>query len=330
MPLKVVIQIPCLNEAQTLPAVLRELPRSIPGVDRVEWLVVDDGSTDDTAAVARANGADHVVRRPHQGLARAFMAGLEAAVRAGADIIVNTDADLQYVSADIALLVGPIVRDEADMVIGARPVASTAHFSPLKRWLQGAGSAATRVASGTRVEDAASGFRAMTREVAMRLHVYNDYTYTVETIIQAGRQRMRVLSVPVRTNANLRPSRLMRGMVPYVARQCLTMLRAFTTYKPFRFFAVCSAVFLAPGLLIGLRFLWLYWAGHGAGHVQSLILAALLLGSGFFLFVTGLLADLFAVNRALLEGLDGRVKRLEMGRPTRNSDLGGWGSGDLG
>jgi glycosyltransferase involved in cell wall biosynthesis len=328
--MKVIIQIPCLNEAETLPLVLAELPRTMPGVQSVEWLVVDDGSTDDTAEVARSHGVDHVVRRPHQGLARTFMAGLDAAVRAGADIIVNTDADRQYVSDDIALLVGPIIRDEADMVIGARPVASTAHFSPLKRWLQGAGSAATRVASGTRVEDAASGFRAMTRGVAMRLHVYNDYTYTVETIIQAGRQGMRVLSVPVHTNPDLRPSRLVRGMGPYVGRQLLIMLRVFVTYKPFRFFAVCSAVLLAPGLLIGLRFLWLYWAGHGAGHVQSLILAALLLGSGFFLFVTGLLADLFAVNRVLLEGLDGKLKQLEVGRLAKGNDHGGSRSGEDG
>jgi glycosyltransferase involved in cell wall biosynthesis len=327
---KVIIQIPCFNEAATLPLVLAELPRAIGGADSVEWLVVDDGSTDDTAEVARSHGVDHVVRRPHQGLARTFMAGLDSAVRAGADIIVNTDADRQYAAQDIPLLVGPIIRGEADMVIGARSVASTAHFSPLKRWLQGVGSAATRLASRTRVEDAASGFRAMTRDVAMRLHVYNDYTYTVETIVQAGRQGMRVSSVPVRTNAEVRPSRLVRGTVPYVTRQCLTMLRAFITYKPFRFFAVCSAVLLAPGLMIGLRFLWLYWTGHGAGHVQSLILAALLLGSGFFLFVTGLLADLFAVNRVLLEGLDGKLKQLEVQDLAKGNDRSGSRSGEDG
>lgn len=328
--MKIIIQIPCLNEAETLPLVLAELPRSMPGVDSVEWLVVDDGSSDDTAEVARSHGVHHVVRRPHQGLARTFMAGLDAAVRAGADIIVNTDADRQYVADDIPCLVAPIVRGEADMVVGARPVSSIAHFSPLKRWLQGAGSAATRLASGTRVEDAASGFRAMTRDVALRLHVYNDYTYTVETIIQAGRQGMRVLSVPVRTNPDLRPSRLVRGTGAYVGRQLLTMLRVFITYKPFRFFAVCSAVLLAPGLLIGLRFLWLYWTGDGAGHVQSLILAALLLGSGFFLLVTGLLADQFAVNRVLLEGLDGKVKRLEMARMAGSGDPDGSRSRDDG
>jgi len=310
---KVIIQIPCFNEAATLPLVLAELPRAIDGADSVEWLVVDDGSTDDTAEVARSHGVDHVVRRPHQGLARTFMAGLEAAVRAGADIIVNTDADRQYASDDIPLLVAPIIQGKADMVIGARPVATIAHFSPLKRWLQGAGSAATRVASGTRVEDAVSGFRAMTREVAMRLHVYNEYTYTAETIIQAGRQGMRVESVPVRTNPDLRPSRLVRGTGPYVRRQLLTIVRAFVVYKPFRFFSLVGATLFLIGFLLGCRFVYYYWVNGGAGHIQSLILAALLMGTGFFLGIAGLMADLIAVNRTLLEGLDLRLRRLEGG-----------------
>jgi glycosyltransferase involved in cell wall biosynthesis len=309
---KVIIQIPCLNEAETLPLVLGELPRSLPGAERVEWLVVDDGSTDGSADVAHAHGADHVVRLPHnQGLARAFMAGLDMAVRAGADVIVNTDADRQYASEDIRLLVSPILAGEADMVIGARPVATTAHFSWLKRRLQAMGSAATRMASGTDVRDAASGFRAMSRDVAMRLHVFNDYTYTIETIIQAGRQGMRVLSVPVRTNPDLRPSRLVRGLGPYVRRQLLTLVRVYVTYKPFRFFAVIGGLALMMGFVIGARFLFHYWTDGGAGHVQSLILAALLIGLGFFLVVAGLIADLVAVNRVLLEGLDVRVRRIE-------------------
>jgi glycosyltransferase involved in cell wall biosynthesis len=324
---KVIIQIPCLNEAETLPLVLAELPRALHGAEVVEWLVVDDGSTDATCDVARVHGVDHIVRLSrHQGLARAFMAGLDAAVRAGADVIVNTDADRQYAADDIPLLVAPIVQGTADVVIGARPVATTAHFSPLKRWLQGAGSAATRLASGTRVGDAASGFRAMSRDAAMRLHVYNDFTYTVETIIQAGRQGMRVLSVPVRTNPDLRPSRLVRGTVPYVGRQLLTVLRVFVTYKPFRFFAVCAALLFIPGLLIGLRLLVIYLSGSGQGHVQSLILAALLLGSGLLLFVVGLLADLFAVNRTLLEGLDGRLKRMELREKARAGQAASWPS----
>ena len=308
--MKVVIQIPCLNESQTLPVVLSELPRSLPGVDRVEWLVVDDGSSDDTAAVARTNGADHIVRQPHNlGLARAYMAGLEASLRAGADIIVNTDADRQYAAEDIPRLIEPIQQGKADMVIGVRPIATTRHFSPLKRWLQRLGSLATSFASGVRVEDAASGFRAISRELALRLHVYNNYTYTVETIVQAGRQGMRVISVPVRTNPDIRPSRLVRGLGSYSTRQLLTMLRVFVTYKPFRFFALCGALLFTPGFLIGLRFLYFYLQDSGQGHVQSLILAALLLGAGFLLFVTGLLADLLAVNRLLLEGLDARARR---------------------
>jgi glycosyltransferase involved in cell wall biosynthesis len=309
---KVVIQIPCLNEAETLATVLGELPRSLPGADSVEWLVIDDGSSDDTAGVARANGVDHIVSLPHNlGLARAFMAGLDASLRAGADIIVNTDADRQYAAGDIPLLVKPILDGKADMVIGARPIATTPHFSPLKRWLQRLGSMATSFASGVRVEDAASGFRAMSREVAMRLHVYNNYTYTVETVIQAGRQGMRVVSVPIRTNPDLRPSRLVRGMGPYVRRQLLTIVRVFVTYKPFRFFAVTGAILFIGGFLLGVRFLFYYWTSSGAGHIQSLILAALLMGTGFFLLVTGLQADLLAVNRNLLEGLDWRVKNLE-------------------
>ena len=310
--MKVIIQIPCLNEADTLPMVLGELPRMLAGADEVEWLVVDDGSTDGTADVARAGGVNHVVRLPYnQGLARAFMAGLDAAVRAGADIIVNTDADRQYAAEDIPLLVSPIVAGEADMVVGARPVATTAHFSWLKRKLQAMGSAATRVASGTDVQDAASGFRALSRDVALRLHVFNDYTYTVETIIQAGRQGMRVMSVPVHTNPDLRPSRLVRGVGPYVRMQLLTIVRVYVTYKPFRFFAAIGGASFLAGLLIGAKFLFHYFTDGGVGHVQSLILAALLLGLGVFLAVAGLIADLMAVNRILLEGLDSRVRRLE-------------------
>ncbi len=310
---KLIIQIPCYNEAEALPTALAALPRSVPGFETVEWLVIDDGSVDATSEVAHGRGVDHVVRLPgHRGLAAAFMAGLDASVRAGADVVVNTDADNQYCAEDIPRLVQPILEGRAELVIGTRPISEIRHFSWGKRSLQRLGSAVTRVVSGTRVQDGPSGFRAMSREAALRLHVFNSYTYTIKTIIQAGRKGMRVTSVPVRTNPPLRASRLVRSNGRYIARQLLTMVRVFLTYKPFRFFALPGVFIFGAGFMIGLRFLYLYITEGGTGHVQSLILAALLMGTGFFLGVVGLLADLLAVNRTLLEGLDWRVKKLEM------------------
>jgi len=311
---KVIIQIPCYNEEECLPHVLAELPRSLPGVDTVEWLVVDDGSRDGTVAVAHAHGVDHVIRLAgHQGLARAFIAGLEASVRAGADIIVNTDADNQYAAGDIPRLIAPILAGEAAIVVGARAIGQMEQFSAAKKVLQRLGTWVTRLVSGTDVQDAPSGFRAMSREAAMRLHVFNGYTYTVETIIQAGQKGMAVTSVPVRTNQPLRPSRLIRGLPSYLFRQVLTMLRVFVTYRAFRFFAVPAVVLFGAGFLIGARFLWHYLHGLGNGHVQSLILAAMLMGMGFFLGIIGLVGDLIAVNRTLLEDLDWRLRQIEAG-----------------
>jgi glycosyltransferase involved in cell wall biosynthesis len=310
--MKLVIQIPCFNEAELLPATLAALPRQVAGFDEVEWLVVDDGSTDATSAVASDHGADHVLRLPrHQGLARAFVAGLDRAVEVGADVVVNTDGDNQYCADDIPLLVAPILAGTAEMVVGARPVGQRRDFSPLKRWLQRLGSWATRMVSNTTVADAPSGFRAMSRAAAMRVHVFNEYTYTIETIIQAGQKGMAVASVPVRTNPPRRESRLITGLGRYIGRQLLTMVRVFATYKPFRFFAVPGALLFGAGFLIGLRFVYHYAIDGGAGHVQSLILAALLMGTGFFLVVVGLLADLLAVNRALLEEVEWRLRRME-------------------
>jgi glycosyltransferase involved in cell wall biosynthesis len=309
---KLVIQIPCYNEATVLPVALACLPRSLAGIDVVEWLVIDDGSTDDTAAVARAHAVDHVIVLPrHQGLARAFLAGLDASVRAGADVIVNTDADNQYSAEDIPALIAPVLAGQAELVVGCRSIHEMGHFSGSKRLLQRLGSWATRKVSNADVRDAPSGFRAMSREAAMRLHVFNGYTYTVETIIQAGQKGTAVVSVPIRTNGDLRPSRLVHGLHWYIGRQVLTMLRVFVTYRPFRFFAVPAAVMFGIGFLIGLRFLYFFAIRGGQGHVQSLILAALLMGMGFFLLVTGFVADLIAVNRSLLEAVDWRVKRLE-------------------
>lgn len=321
---KLIIQIPCYNEAETLPITLDELPRSLSNVDVVEWLVIDDGSVDDTAAVARRCGVDHIVRLPrHQGLARAFVAGLEACVARGADVIVNTDADNQYRAADIPRLVDPILEGRADIVIGARPISSIDEFSRIKKLLQRIGSGVVRSLSRTDVPDAPSGFRAITREAAMQLHVFNDYTYTLETVIQAGHKGMAVLSVPIGTNPQLRSSRLIGSLSSYLRRQVLTIVRIFMTYRPFYFFSVPGLVSFLAGFLLSLRFLYFYLAGNGAGHIQSLILSALLMGMGFSLMIVGLIADLISVNRKLLEDIDWRLKRVEQvegrARPTAGS-----------
>jgi glycosyltransferase involved in cell wall biosynthesis len=311
--LKLIIQIPCYNEAATLGIALRELPRALPGIDRVEWLVIDDGSADETAAVARAGGVDHIIRLPtNRGLARAFMAGLEAGLRAGADIIVNTDADNQYRAADIPLLIAPILEGRAEMVIGERPISQIEHFSPLKKMLQKLGSRVVQLASNTRVPDAPSGFRAFSRAAAMQLNVFNEYTYTLETIIQAGQKGMAIASVPIRVNADLRPSRLVRSIPQYIQRSTLTIGRIFLTYRPLRFFFTLGFLSLIPSLLIGANFLRLYFQGHGQGHVQSLILASMLMTVSALFFMLGLLADLISVNRRLLEDLRTRLANLEM------------------
>ena len=306
-----VIQIPCHNEEEVLPAVLASLPTRVDGIARIIALVIDDGSSDRTGEIARAHGAE-VLRLPvKRGLARAFLAGLERAVALGADLVVNTDGDNQYRGEDIPRLVEPIVRGQADLVIGTRPVASIESFSPAKKLLQRLGSAATRLASGTSIEDAPSGFRAMTRDAAMRLHVFNRYTYTVETIIQAGQKGMAVVSVPVGVNPVTRPSRLMRGPASYIARQLNVMVRVFMTYRPFRFFALPGIVIGGLGGMLLARFLYFYFTGDGRGHVQSVVIGSLLAGVGFALVLVGLVADLISVNRQLLEDLDWRMRRLE-------------------
>lgn len=309
---RLIIQIPCFNEAETLPATLADLPREITGIDVVEWLVVDDGSRDGTADVAREHGVDHIAQLPgNQGLARAFMAGLETSLSLDADIIVNTDGDNQYCAADIEKLVEPILWNEADVVIGARPIRTIASFSPMKKLLQRLGSWTVRVASGTSVPDAPSGFRAFSRNAARRLNVFNDYTYTLETLIQAGQAGMRVASVPIRTNDQTRESRLIRSIPRYVFRSATIIIRSFITYRPFRAFAVPGVLGLSGGLFLAFRFLWYYASTGGAGHIQSLILSALLLGIGFFLVTVGLVADLVSVNRRLLEKLNNRMSANE-------------------
>ena len=282
------------------------------GFDTVEWLVIDDGSTDRTVEVARANGVDHVVRvHGNRGLANAFRTGIQASLDQGADVIVNTDADNQYCAADIPKLTAPVLAGEAEMVIGTRPITAIAHFSFQKKLLQKLGSWVVRTASHTPVADAPSGFRAFSREAAQRLNVFSDYTYTLETIIQAGWQRMRVVSVPIRTNADLRPSRLLKSITMYVRASAVTIVRVFVAYRPFHFFGIAGGLSVAGGLAIGLRFLWFYFNGQGTGHIQSLILTAVLLITGFLLLMVALLADLVSVNRKLLEKIDLRVAQIE-------------------
>ena len=311
---KLIIQIPCLNEAGTLPATLADLPREVEGFDKVEWLIIDDGSTDATVEVARQHGVDHVISHPvNRGLAAAFMTGIESALELGADVIVNTDADNQYDGRDIQALTRPILDGKAEMVVGARPIMETEHFSWIKKRLQVIGSAVVRLASNTEVEDAPSGFRAFTRETAMRLNVFSAYTYTLETLIQAGHSNIRVVSVPIRTNPDLRPSRLVRSIGRYVWRSGSTIIRIFATYRPLMFFWLISLFFAVVGLSFGSWYLFQKFTGDGAGHVQSAILAASCVTIALVLFMSGFIADLVAVNRRLLERLDWRVKQIELG-----------------
>ena len=310
--MKLIIQIPCYNEEKTLSVTLNALPRQIKGIQEIEWLIINDGSTDRTVEVALAHGVDHIVSfTKNQGLAKAFMAGLEASLRAGADIIVNTDADNQYCADDIPKLIEPILSGKADIVVGSRPIAEIEHFSPIKKILQKLGSWVVRVASKTDIPDAPSGFRAISRDAAMRLNVFNEYTYTLETIIQSGQKGMAITSVPIRTNKDLRPSRLVKSISSYISQSILTIIRIFMTYRPLRFFAIPGVISFSLGMLISLRFLYFYLTGNGSGHIQSIVLAALLLGTGFFLCVVGLIADLIAVNRKLMEKLDWRVQQVE-------------------
>lgn len=318
---KLIIQIPCYNEEESLPITLAELPREVPGVDVVEWLIIDDGSVDRTVEVAREHGVDHVVRmKRNSGLAKVFMAGLDACLELGADVILNTDADNQYCAADIPALVEPIVAGRADYVIGARPIAEIPHFSPIKKALQKLGSWAVRVASNTEVPDAPSGFRAMSRACALRLNVLSEYTYTIETIIQAGRAGMAIENVPVRVNGDLRPSRLVKSIASYVRRSLVTIARIFMTYKPMKFFMVPGLIFSALGVLVGLRFVYLFAIGQGQGNVQSLILTAILILVGVQLALFGLLAELVGNNRKVLEDIQWRTRRMELDARTGPSE----------
>jgi glycosyltransferase involved in cell wall biosynthesis len=316
---KLIIQIPCYNEAETLPTTLSFLPRELPGIDKIEWLVINDGSIDETVEVARAHGVDHIVNFDHnQGLAKAFMAGIEACLRAGADIIVNTDADNQYCADDIPRLIQPILLGQAEIVVGARPIHKIKHFSPIKKFLQKLGSGVVRLASGTKVQDAPSGFRAISRNAALQLNVFNEYTYTLETIIQAGQKGISVESVPIRTNRDLRPSRLVKSIASYVQRSIFTILRIFVTYRPLRFFTTIGSAPILIGILLCFRWLLLYLSGTPKSHVPSLILAAILILIGFQFWIFGLIADLMTVNRKLLENIQLKLRQMELDGPSNN------------
>ena len=298
--MKLIIQIPCYNEAETLEIALNDLPKKIDGIDEIEYLIINDGSKDNTVQVAKDWGVHYVVNfKKNKGLAKGFMAGIDACLRNGADIIVNTDADNQYNGEDIEKLVRPILEEKADIVIGERPIDDTEHFSPLKKKLQHFGSWTVRVASKTDIPDAPSGFRAYSRDAAMRLNVTNEYTYTLETIIQAGRNKIAMESVPVRTNPELRKSRLFSSMFGYVKRSMVTIVRSFMMYKPLRFFTLIGGIFLLIGLALGIRFLVYFCMGAGTGHIQSLILASTLSMMGFMTVIIGLQADVIAGNRKL-------------------------------
>jgi len=318
--MKLVVQIPCLNEESALPDTLRDIPRSIPGVDVVEVLVVDDGSSDDTSRVAREHGADHVLRfTRRKGLAHGFMAGLDAALHLGADVIVNTDADNQYPGWQIPELIAPILAGQADVVIGDRGVGHVQHFSWTKRRLQTLGSWVVRKVSGTNVPDTTSGFRALTREAALRINIVSEFTYTLESVIQAGKKKMAVAALPIDARAT-RPSRLFTSTWQYVKRSAATILRIYAMYEPLKVFVLLGSLLLTVGVSLGLRYAWFWWQGEVRGHFQSAILSVLLLILGFQTLQWGVLADLIASNRKLIEDLLYRTRKLEL-RPAPDDEV---------
>lgn len=308
--MKLIIQIPCYNEEESLPRTIADLPGRIDGIDTIEYLIINDGSTDRTVELAHQLGIHHIVSfKRNKGLARGFMAGIDACLHLGADIIVNTDADNQYYGGDIERLIKPIMENRADMVIGERPIDDIDHFSKKKKAFQRIGSLIVRLASNTDIPDAPSGFRAYSREAALRLNVINDYTYTLETIIQAGWSKTAIESVPIRTNPELRQSRLFKSIWSYIKKSSVVITRSFMMYKPLKFFGLIGAVSITLGLIIGIRFLFYYSTGSGSGHVQSLILVSLLILLGIQSIIAGLQADMIAANRKILEDIQYRIRK---------------------
>ena len=319
--MKLIIQIPCYNEAETLGITLKALPREVEGFDDVEWLIIDDGCTDNTVEVAKAHGVDHIVRfNKNLGLARGFLAGLEACLKLGADVIVNTDADNQYNHRDIHRLVKPVLERKADIVVGRRHIDRIKHFSPIKKLLQKVGSWVVRIVSKTDIPDATSGFRAISREAAMQINVFNEYTYTLETIIQAGQKNMAITSVLIRTNEDLRPSKLLKSSASYIKRSVMTIIRIFVIYKPFPFFMTVGMLLFLTGFCFGLRFIYyVYILADGSSRIQSLILASILLGIGFQTILVAFLADLISTNRKLAEDVQHRLKKLEFEKSNKET-----------
>lgn len=311
--MKLIIQIPCYNEEKTLTQTFEDLPKNIEGIDKIEYLIINDGSTDKTVEVAREIGIHHIITfKQNKGLAKGFMAGIDACLNLGADIIVNTDADNQYCGNDIEKLVKPILDNKADIVIGERPIDTTEHFSKKKKMLQHFGSWVVRVASNTDIPDAPSGFRAYSREAALHLNVVNEYTYTLETIIQAGHNKIAMTSVPIRTNKETRESRLFSSMWGYIKRSSSVIIRSFMMYKPLKFFSALGGIIFSLGFIIALRFLIYYFLGQGSGHVQSLILSAVFILVGVQTIIVGLQADIIASNRKILEDIQYRIRKNEI------------------
>lgn len=318
--MKLIIQIPCYNEEENLGVTIKDLPKSIEGIDEIEYLIINDGSTDRTVEVARELGVHHIVnQKRNKGLAYGFMTGLDACLRLGADIIVNTDADNQYCGKDIAKIVKPILENKADIVIGERPIDDTEHFSWKKKKFQHLGSWVVRMTSDTSIPDAPSGFRAYSRDAALRINVVNKYTYTLETIIQAGSNRMAITSVPISTNPELRESRLFKSMWGYMKRSASVIIRSFMMYKPLKFFTILGVIMLLIGCGIGVRFLYFYFLETGDGHVQSLILAAVFIIMGYQTIIAGLQADNIAANRKIIEDIQYRVRKMDY-KDEKNED----------